>query len=117
MAKMKLIKIDKDRLYAELRKRGVKTTDASREFGFNPSYIANCADRGRVTNTTALLLERFYGIKREAYEVAESVEAPAETAQPENGGGIDYDKLYQTIYTATYHAYRQVFIDRRNGKF
>lgn len=115
MSKMNMIKIDKDRLYAELRKRGVRTADVSREFGFNPSYIANCADRGRVTNTTALLLERIYGIKREAYE---AVDAPVEIAQPEiKSDGIDHDKLYQTIYTAVYHAYKQVLIDRRNGKF
>lgn len=106
MAQKNMIKVDKGRLYAELVKRGVKAADVSREFGFNPNYIANSANLGRVTNATVLLLDRVYGIKREAYEASE---APAEVKEAAESDGIDYDKLYQTIYAAVYHAVKKAW--------
>lgn len=115
MAKKKQFKVSKDRLYAELKKRGVSPTQAAESFGFSRHYIHNAVSAGWLNETCAVLLERVYGIKREAYE---AVDAPVETAQSEiKSDGIDHDKLYLTIYAATYHAYRQAFIDRRDGKY
>ena len=115
MAKKKMFKVSKDRLYAELKKRGVSPTQVAESFGFSRHYIHNAVSAGWLNETCAVLLERVYGIKREAYE---AVDVPVETAQPETkSDGIDHDKLYQTIYTAVYHAYKQVLIDRKNGKF
>ena len=116
MAKRKnMIKVDKARLYAELKKHNTSPAEASRAFGFGDTYISNACYEGKINKTTMLLLERFYGISRETYE---AVDVPVETAQPETkSDGIDHDKLYQTIYTAVYHAYKQVLIDRKNGKF
>lgn len=115
MAQKNMIKVDKNKLYAELKKHNTTPAEASRAFGYGDTYISNACYEGRINKTTMLLLERFYGITRETYEVTEK---PLEIAQPEiKSGEIDYEKLYQVIYTATYQAYKQALVDRRNGKF
>lgn len=113
MAMKKGHDVDKSRLYAALKQRGASAQTASRAFGYNDGFLSNACYEGKLTDTTVILLEKVYGIKEEDFAPVKKQDSastkPAET--------IDYDKLYQTIYTAVYHAYRQVFIDRKNGKF
>jgi len=115
MAKYSMMKCDKAKLYAALRARNVTPSDAAREFGYGRHYLMNCASKGEMTETCAVLLDRVYGIKREEYEVKNE---PLEIAQPEiKGGEINYDRLYRVVYGAMYSAYKQVLCDRRDGKF
>ena len=111
MAKKKLVLVDREKLYAELKKRGVTPSQAAEEFGYARNYIHNAACVGKMNETCAVLLERVYGIKREDYKPCNNVVEPVSESKSNK---FDYDKLYQTIYAATYHAYRQAL--REVGK-
>jgi hypothetical protein len=112
MAKKKLVFVDREKLYAELKKRGVTPSRAADEFGYARNYIHNAASVGKLNETCAVLLERVYGIKREDYKPCDKVVEPVEPVSESKSNKFDYDKLYQTIYEATYNAYRQAFVDR-----
>lgn len=112
MAKKKLVLVDRAKLYAELKKRGVTPSQAADEFGYAKNYIHNAASVGKLNETCAVLLERVYGIKREDYKPCDKVVEPVEPVSESKINQLDYDKLYQTIYTATYCAYRHAFVDR-----
>lgn len=73
----KIIKADKARLYAAIRRRGLNVTAACREMGRGESYLSTSLGQyGGVNEQTAKSLEAFFGITRDEYEIKE----PAETA-------------------------------------
>lgn len=113
MATKKGHDVDKSRLYAALKQRGASAQTASRASGYNDGFLSNACYEGKLTDTTVILLEKIYGIKEEEFAPVKKQDS-ASTKPVET---IDCDKLYQTIYTAVYHAYKQVLIDRKNGKF
>lgn len=98
------IDINSVALKAELKRRGYMQTDASAEMGFSKGYLGNVINRGQITESGANLLEKMCGIKRESYIVQE--EQPKEEPQ-----GFDYNKLYECIYTAVYHAAKKAWED------
>ena len=113
MAKRTMVSVNENALKVALAKRGVGSTQASIAIGCSSAYLSNCMMRGVMSEASALLLETISGIKREEYaaEVKPPVVDKAETA------GIDYDRMYQVLYSAMYNAYKQVIIDRKAGKF
>lgn len=73
----KIIKADKTRLYAAINKRGLNVAAACREMGRGESYLSTSLGQyGGVNEQTAKMLEVFFGITRDEYEIKE----PAETA-------------------------------------
>lgn len=59
--------VSKNKLYAELKKRGITPADASRELGFTVGYIAHAANNGEISARGALYLEKIFSIKPEDY--------------------------------------------------
>ena len=101
---MNNIKINSERLRKELRKRGYNLLSAGREMGFSGSYMGNVISRGAISESGANLLDRVCGIKRESYILQEEQEQ-------EEPQGFDYNKLYECIYTAVYHAAKKAWED------
>ena len=99
------VKVNKDRLYDEIRAKGLTITGASKEMGFGKSTLGMAATQGYITYTQALLLEKMWNIKREDYEIVE--EKPEEENPKETT--LDMDKLYRTIYSAVFNAMKQVW--------
>ena len=108
--------IDKDKFVAALAKRGLNMATASLKVGFSYSYFGNCVARCAMPMATVLLVEHILDIPREEFQVVKEKPVIYPNKTPERSG-FDYDKLYQTIYAAMYHAYKQVFVDRKNGLF
>ena len=102
-----MFQIDREKLYEALKKRGLRNTAVCADLGMSGSYLANCAHRGKITETSAVLLERLYNIKREEYQLVQ--EEPVIPAKTPDVAALDYDKLYQTIYAAVYHAVKVVW--------
>lgn len=98
------VKINKDRLYDEIRAKGLTVTGASLEMGFGKSALAMNASQGHITHTQALLLEKMWNIKREDYELVEE----SETEKPKETK-LDMDQLYRTIYSAVFNAMKQAW--------
>lgn len=60
--------VSKNKLYEELKRRGVTPAQASQEIGFSAGYISNNAMKGEMPARAALYLERIYSIKPEDYQ-------------------------------------------------
>ena len=100
-----MVEVNFEKLKEQFKKRGLTSAKAGRELGFSDNYFANVKARGRMSKSGALLLDRVYGIKESDYAVHEEQEVKVETiAQP-----IDYDKLYEVIYTAVYQAVKMAW--------
>ena len=81
--------------------KGLSLTEASDAIGRSHSYLSHKLSDGVLNVSDAILLESMFGIKRCEYEVNNSVCEEAEDEETvEEVVGIDYDKLYQTIYSA-----------------
>lgn len=91
------IKIDGTKLKNELKKRGVSMVEACAEIGYSSTYLSYCTRKGEISNKAVLLLEKTFGIKPDVY--VEGIEKEAEKPTE-----FDWNKLYEVIYTATYHA-------------
>ena len=112
-----MVCFDKLKFITALKKRGLSMTDASVKIGFSPSYFGNCVSRRAMPITTVLLVEHILDISREEFQVVKEKPVVEQTEETENTECLDYNRLYQVIYSATYHAYRQAIIDRKAGKF
>lgn len=75
----KIIKADKTRLYAAIRRRGLSVAAACKEMGHSESYLSTALGQyGGINERAAKVLEAFFGITRDEYEVKEPAEpAPA----------------------------------------
>lgn len=82
----KIIKADKARLYAAIRRRGLSVAAACKEMGHSESYFATALGQyGGINERAAKSLEAFFGITREEYEIKEPAETkPAPAAIPES---------------------------------
>lgn len=70
-----MILVDGDRLLAAVTEHGYRVSSLSEDMGFNPGYISNCANRGRITKSGAKLLEG-YGIMLSEYQHIEPEPEP-----------------------------------------
>ena len=69
--------VDGNKLYSELRKRGITASEASREIGYSSNIIGLVKHRGKATKSMLILLRQVYGIeydkiKSDTSEVEES---------------------------------------------
>jgi len=86
------IQIDKQKLKAELRKRGSNIAAAGIKIGYSNSAVQNAADRGRMPMSMINLLNTFFGIK-------ESDIAPDPEANPVKKLEEVTDAIQQTWLT------------------
>ena len=87
-----------DALQNELFRRGLETTEVSREVGAAPGYIRDAIRRNRINNYTIAALQRLYHISPETYLDIEIPEAVPDVR--EASPGFDYDRLYEVIRKA-----------------
>lgn len=103
--------IDHDKLMAQIKKIGFTATRVSTGLGYNSSLLWNARDRGYFGEEVAERLDRVYGIKRKTYEIEEpKKEEPKPVEEPkveDPKSGIDYVRLYNTIYQAVLSALQQ----------
>lgn len=96
------VKVDNAKFRAIFAKKGITLRDASIECGFTPSYFSNQTSKtSMIAKSAAMLLESVYGIKPEDY-APDTIEKKAEQIVIQKSAEIDFNRLYQTIYKATY---------------
>ena len=103
--------IDHDKLMAQIKKIGFTANRVSTGLGYNSSLLWNARERGYFGEEVAERLDRVYGIKRKTYEIEEPKKEelkPVEEPKVEDPkSGIDYVRLYNTIYQAVLTALRE----------
>lgn len=100
-----------------LDSRGVSLLAASCKLGKSGNYLCIACKRGAIHPSIIELLKSHYGIEPEEYvkkeeesehesDIVENVEVKEVTEKVAHAQTvtIDYNMLYQTIYTAVYHA-------------
>ena len=95
--------IDSEKLMEQIKKIGFTASRITRGLGYNSALFTNAKDRGYFSEEVADRLERVYGIKRKTYEIPAPSEEPKpveESKVEEPKSGIDYVRLYNTIYQA-----------------
>ena len=110
MPRTKMIAIDYDKLIAEVKKTNVPLDTIAGAVGYaSVKFFCNAKQRRTVAEHAAVSLERIYGIKRDKYEIKknpEPIPEPIPEPKPESNG-VDYVKLYNTIYQAVLTALRE----------
>lgn len=106
----KMVKIDKTKLENELRKRGLTYANVSRELGFHQGYIADAMHRERIGIVVLRMLEVLYNISPDSY-VIEDKKEKIETVDREPKETINYEKLYNLVYTAVYEAVKKAWAE------
>lgn len=110
MPRTKMIAIDYDKFIAEVKKTNVPLDTIAGTVGYaSVKFFSNAKMRRIVAEHAAVSLERIYGIKRDKYEIAKKPEPmtePIPESKPEPNG-VDYVKLYNTIYQAVLTALRE----------
>lgn len=110
MPRTKMIAIDYDKFIAEVKKTNVPLDTIAGAVGYaSVKFFSNAKIRRIVAEHAAVSLERIYGIKRGKYEIAKKPEPmtePIPESKPEPNG-VDYVKLYNTIYQAVLTALRE----------
>jgi hypothetical protein len=103
--------IDHDKLMAQIKRIGFTANRVAIGLGYNGSLLWNAKERGYFGEEVADRLERVYGIKRKTYEIpAPKAEEPKPVDEPkaeEPKSGIDYVRLYNTIYQAVLAALQE----------
>lgn len=107
--------IDHEKLMAQIKKIGFTANRVAIGLGYNSGLLWNAKDRGYFGEEVAERLERVYGIKRKTYEIPAPSEEPKHVEEPkveepkveEPKSGIDYVRLYNTIYQAVLSALQQ----------
>ena len=96
---------------AQIKKIGFTATRVSTGLGYNSSLLWNARERGYFGEDVAERLDRVYGIKRKTYEIeAPKKEEPKPVEEPkveEPKSGIDFVRLYNTIYQAVLTALQE----------
>ena len=106
----KMVKIDKTKLDNELRKRGLTNTDVSKELGFHNGYISDAMHRERIGVVVLRMLEVLYNISPDSY-VIEDKKEKIEIVDNELKETINYEKLYNLVYTAVYEAVKKAWAE------
>lgn len=80
MSNVKMMKVDKNKFYAELKKVGHNGKTLSVSLGYAPNYIASSLHRGELRLSVAKSIEAIYHIPPDLYEfkAPEKKEAPKE---------------------------------------
>lgn len=99
-----------------LEDRGITLTEVGNKLGRSDGFISKACSRGVLHPNIVDLIKLYFDIDFEEYakkeepehesDIVEDVEVKevTETVAPAQTVTIDYNMLYQTIYTAVYHA-------------
>ena len=115
MAKIPLIRIDRTMFMVALNKRGLDWKTASERLGHSRKFLWQCYSQGYLTQATAVALKNVLGIELDEYKFEEpepvKIEPVAEESVTETAVTaaieIDYDKLYNLMFTAIYSAIKK----------
>lgn len=118
------IKIDANKLRAEMKLRNLSSSKVSAEMGYGNYFLTKSINLGRLGLPAVVLLERMYNIKREDYEIVPAPEPapepePAPAPEPEPAPNtfvrltqtdrrlwqMTADDLYRIINAAAYAAF------------
>lgn len=106
MAKSSAFTIDPRKLRHAINVRNLSLSQVDRDTGRSTTYTSHALRNGTMSASQAILLERMYGIMRADYEIVPEPEPEPVVEQEKETAGLDYDKLYQTIYAAVFAALR-----------
>lgn len=110
-----MVKIDGEKLYKEIKERGLTTARICRDLGVNSGYFSNAKYRGSIANLAVVVLESRYGIPRETYIIKEEQENPVQVVEVVKEKDTDFfsdenmHKFYQVIYSAVYEAVKKAW--------
>ena len=104
-----MIKIDGDKLYQQIKERGLTPAKICRDVGVNSGYFSNAKFRSSMANMMIVLLESRYGIPRDTYVVTEEEEVNVvEVVQHDDFfSDENQQKLYKLVYSAVYNAMKR----------
>lgn len=104
--------IDEFRLKAALARRELDIESASLALGYSKYGLKQYASRGYLKEYHVLMLEHILDVEYDEYKPAEKGEKET-TSQ---GFVLDKNELYQVIYTAVYHAFKEVLTEDADRK-
>ena len=113
------VPVNGDKLKLCLLKKGLRSSEVSREMGFAQNYLSDAARRGQMSGACAVMLENMYGIPLKDYK-AELVMIPEEpepepeeheapTAFAWNPPIEFWTALYNHIFSAVYEAVKKAW--------
>lgn len=107
----KQIKIDRTKLKELLDMKNFESlAKASRDLGFTSSYLNYTLNRGTISKSGALLLEKIHGIKLSMYECVDENDSKQEEIE-EKQTVVDLtseelsDLIYKSVFSAVKHAW------------
>lgn len=104
------INIDPNKLRAELTMRNLKLRTACEAMGYSKQALNDVLKRGHIGKPMATMLDKLFNIKIDDYKLYPEPE-DAENEPILASDGLDYEKLYKTIYAAVYNAVKQAWRD------
>lgn len=102
----KTVPIDKQKFVDCFKKKDLLMREASIKCGVSEWYLSNQANRGKMSESVARLLEVYYNIRPEDYAPDEV--KPASVVK-QTSTEVDYDKLSNAINKAVYDAITDAF--------
>lgn len=101
--------IDGEALKKIITKRGLVMADVSDAIGFEKNYISRSISRGTMGKSAMAALKGLYGISPEEYKKKQPVAVPEQLELPlfNQGSGLDYDRLAETIEKAVFAALKK----------
>lgn len=91
--------VDGNKLYSELRKRGITASEASREIGYSSNNIRLVKHRGKATKSMLILLRQVYGIEYD--KIKPDDEETETTEEPRKGLAEEVkQEIYQIVCVA-----------------
>ena len=109
-----MVKIDGEKLYKEIRERGLTTVKLCKDLGVNSGYFSNAKYRGAIANLAVVALESRYGIMRDSYIIKEE-DTAVQVVEVVKEKETDFfseenmQKFYQVIYSAVYEAVKKAW--------
>jgi len=109
MGKTTLVEIDGEKLEKVVTKRGLSLREASEEIGYSRWFLSNCKSRGVINKSALIGLQSKLNVSYEDLKKEEPEIIKALKEEPKEEAGIDYERLWKVIYTATKKAMEEVF--------
>ena len=111
MAGTTMFYINPEKLNQEFKKRNLNLTEVAKEIGVTQSAITQALKRKSMAKAWAATIDHCFRIPPESYDFnnkgGDVKKVELEVKRPQTG--IDYDKLYKTIYTAAFNAMKQAW--------
>ena len=109
------ITIDKDAALFAFARRGLKPEDVSEELGYSSGFLTQNFTNKKMRSGVVKMLNTLYGIAEVELTtpVSSTNITPFETQKKDTvvyfEEGINYERLYQTIYGAVYEAVKKAW--------